>query len=172
MSDDTSRPDAPEEPDGPGDDPAHLPEERRDDDVIEAYDEPVTTASREQPVRRRLRLGGIAGLMLVLLALFYPIGMIWVHRVDDDTDFRAPPADALPGASEAVVVAIALIAREVDENRWTANDPFFLPAAALDNMPNFQQGIIAAPSAPPRWTSATWPRCANWSAYCGRKPAH
>ena len=144
MSDDTSRPDEPEEPDEPGDDPAHLPEEQRDDDIIEAYDEPVTTASREPPVRRRLRLGGIAGLILVLLALYYPIGMIWVHRVDDDTDFRAPPADALPGASEAVGVAIALIAREVDEYRWTANDPFFLPAAALDNMPNFQQGIFAA----------------------------
>jgi hypothetical protein len=79
-----------------------------------------------------------------VLALYYPIGMIWVHRVDDDTGFRAPPADALPGASVAVGIAIALIAREVDEYRWTANDPFFLPAAALDNMPNFQQGIFAA----------------------------
>ena len=27
---------------------------------------------------------------------------------------------------------------------WVANDPFFLPGAALDNMPNFQQGVIAA----------------------------
>ena len=27
---------------------------------------------------------------------------------------------------------------------WTANDPFFLPGAVLDNMPNYQQGIIYA----------------------------
>jgi hypothetical protein len=140
MSDDASRPDEPEEPEEPSD----LPEARRADDAVEAYDEPVTAASPEPSVRRRSRLGGVAGLILVLLALYYPIGMIWVHRVDDDTDFRAPPADALPGASEAVGVTIALIAREVDRNRWTANDPFFLPAAALDNMPNFQQGIFAA----------------------------
>jgi hypothetical protein len=37
-----------------------------------------------------------------------------------------------------------LIEREVDRKRWIANDPFFLPGAALDNMPNFQQGVIAA----------------------------
>lgn len=144
MSDDTSRPDEPAEPEEPDGEPAPLAGSRDDDDVIEAYDEPSTAASPTPPVRRRSRLGGIAGLVLVLLALYYSIGMIWVHRVDDDTDFRAPPADALPGASEAVGVAIALIAREVDEYRWTANDPFFLPAAALDNMPNFQQGIFAA----------------------------
>ena len=107
MSDDTARPDESEEPDG---EPSDLPEAQRADDVIEADDEPVTVASPAPPVRRRLRLGGIAGLILVLLALYYPIGMIWVHRVDDDTCFRAPPADALPGASEAVGIAIALIA--------------------------------------------------------------
>ncbi len=118
MSDDTSRPDGPREPGEPDDEPAPLARSQ-DDDVIEAYDKPVTAASPAPPVRRRLRLGGIVGLILVLLALYYPIGMIWVHRVDDDTDFRAPPADALPGASEAVGLAIALIAREVDQNRWT-----------------------------------------------------
>ena len=38
----------------------------------------------------------------------------------------------------------ALIGREIDKNGWTANDPFFRPGALLDNMPNFQQGIISA----------------------------
>lgn len=86
----------------------------------------------------------VAALVLPLL-LYYPVGMIWIHRIDDDPDFGANLAEALPdGASRAVAVAAALIEREVDTNRWTANDPFFLPAAALDNMPNFQQGIIAA----------------------------
>jgi hypothetical protein len=88
---------------------------------------------------------GLAILIAALVALYYPVGMIWVHRIDDDPDFVAGLADTLPdGASRTVAVAAALIEREVDTRRWTPNDPFFLPSAALDNMPNFQQGIIAA----------------------------
>ena len=93
---------------------------------------------------RRTGLWLLAGLLLALL-LYYPIGMIWVHRIDDDPDFGAESSATLPdGASRAVAVAVALIEREVDTHRWTANDPFFLPSAGLDNMPNFQQGIVAA----------------------------
>jgi hypothetical protein len=104
------------------------------------------------PAPRRLKgsvakrsLLGLLVLIAVFVALYYPVGMIWVHRIDDDPDFAAGLAEEVPdGASRAVAIAAALIEREVDGNRWTANDPFFLPAAALDNMPNFQQGIIAA----------------------------
>ncbi|WP_119461522.1 DUF2333 family protein [Rhodospirillaceae bacterium SYSU D60014] len=87
-------------------------------------------------------LGFLALLLLALLLLYYPIGMVWVHEIDDDPAFA--PAEVAPEASHAIATAAALITREVDENHWTANDPFFLPGAALDNMPNFQQGIIAA----------------------------
>ena len=93
------------------------------------------------PPRRWPRL---LGGLLVLLALYYPLGMIWVHRIDADPDFSAGAGDVTPGQSRAVAIAAALIDREVNINRWTANDPFFLPAAALDNMPNFQQGVISA----------------------------
>ena len=93
------------------------------------------------PPRRWPRL---LGGLLVLLALYYPLGMIWVHRIDADPDFSASAGDVTPGQSRAVAIAAALIDREVNINRWTANDPFFLPAAALDNMPNFQQGVISA----------------------------
>jgi len=55
-----------------------------------------------------------------------------------------PKAAAEAGGSRAVAMAAALIERETDQHRWVANDPFFLPSAALDNMPNFQQGMIAA----------------------------
>jgi hypothetical protein len=86
------------------------------------------------------------GVVVALLLLYYPLGMIWVHRIDADPGF-SPPADALaPGKSRSVAMAQALVDREVNRHRWTANDPFFLPAAALDNMPNFQQGIVAAVS--------------------------
>jgi hypothetical protein len=93
------------------------------------------------PPRRWL---GLLGVSALALALYYPVGMIWVHRIDADPDFKASAGDVSPGRSRAVAIAAALIDREVNINRWTANDPFFLPAAALDNMPNFQQGVISA----------------------------
>src|SRR5919106_1606960 len=42
-----------------------------------------------------------------------------------------------------VALTADLIDREINTNRWVANDPFFMPGSMLDNMPNFQQGIIA-----------------------------
>lgn len=78
------------------------------------------------------------------LALYYPVGMALVHVIDDDPDLEISGAQLTAGQSRAVAMAAELIDREVNRHRWTANDPFFLPAAALDNMPNFQQGIISA----------------------------
>ena len=86
-----------------------------------------------------------AGLaILVLILLYYPIGMFVVHKVDDDIDFAPSAADTVDGGSMAVSYAAGLIDREVNENSWTANDPFFQPGTLLDNMPNFQQGIMSA----------------------------
>ena len=79
--------------------------------------------------------------VIVLIAvIYYPAGMAFVHHIDDNPDF----VGNYQGGSHAVNTAAALIDREVNQNRWTANDPFFLPSAALDNMPNFQTGIIYA----------------------------
>ena len=36
-----------------------------------------------------------------------------------------------------------LVDREINTHRWVANDPFFMPGSMLDNMSNFQQGIVA-----------------------------
>ncbi|MBT5076777.1 MAG: DUF2333 family protein [Rhodospirillales bacterium] len=102
----------------------------------------------------------VAGVLLVAVLLYYPVGMALIHNVDNDLDFMAPEAATSPetsptekkrgakmaGESQAVAVAAGLIERETDINRWTMNDPFFLPGAALDNMPNFQQGVIYAMS--------------------------
>jgi hypothetical protein len=78
-----------------------------------------------------------------LLVLYYLGGMIWLHEVDDDPDF-ALESSAPEGGSQAVAVAADLIDREINTHRWVANDPFFMPGSLLDNMPEFQQGIIAA----------------------------
>ncbi|RED51486.1 DUF2333 family protein [Aestuariispira insulae] len=86
-------------------------------------------------------LGKIGLGLLVLILLYYPVGMLMVHRIDDDTTFRP---EISSGQSQTVANAVGLVRREVDDYRWTSMDPFFMPGAALDNMPNYQQGIISA----------------------------
>lgn len=84
----------------------------------------------------------VLGAVALLLVLYYLIGAIVVHRIDDDPDFT-PPVVTQDG-SRVVDMVAALIEREVDGHGWTANDPFFLPGSLLDNMPNYQQGLIYA----------------------------
>lgn len=67
-----------------------------------------------------------------------------MHRIDADLDFT-PPAP-VEGGSHAINMAEALIYREVNTHRWTANDPIFFPTAFHDNMPNFQRGLMRAVS--------------------------
>ncbi len=123
------------------------------------FDEDLPPASQSRiSIRRRLsafydriarsggrirRFGVPTLLVLVCLTfLYYLGGMIWVHTVDDDVDYRV--VEPVAGGSQAVDMAAALISREIDDHNWTANDPFFMPGWALDNMPNYQQGMIYA----------------------------
>lgn len=106
-------------------------------------DSPADTPKLPGSGRRWLRRGKwLALVILLVLVLYYPIGMILVHRIDDDPSFDV--ADVPQGASKAVALASALIQREVGGTSWPANDPFFMPGYALDNMPNFQRGIQQA----------------------------
>jgi hypothetical protein len=82
-----------------------------------------------------------AVLLLGLLVIYYLGGMLWLHAID------AIPTSACSSprrGSQAVAIAADLIDREINVHRWVANDPFFLPGSLLDNMPEFQQGIVAA----------------------------
>jgi hypothetical protein len=90
---------------------------------------------------RRLLVGAAAVAGLVLI--YYLGGAIWLHEIADDPDFAAQ-STAPEGGSRAVAVAADLVDREINQNRWVANDPFFQPGSLLDNMPNYQQGILAA----------------------------
>ncbi|MGH6938713.1 DUF2333 family protein [Hypericibacter sp.] len=94
--------------------------------------------------RRRILRWSFRGVvaLLIVAALYYPVGMLIVHKIDDNPDFQAPATPE--GASRAVALAAALVDREVGQYGWPSNDPFFMPGWALDNMPNYQQGIIAA----------------------------
>jgi len=87
---------------------------------------------------------GITIAIAVFAALYYPIGMMVIHGINDDINYSPPAAEVPKGASFSVAATAGLIGREVETARWTANDPWFLPGAALDNMPNFQQGVISA----------------------------
>lgn len=80
----------------------------------------------------------------VIGVLYYPTGMMLAHQINDDLAFESPIDSRPPGASRAVAMAAALIRREVDETTWVANKPFVFPSSALDNMPNFQTGLIYA----------------------------
>jgi hypothetical protein len=80
--------------------------------------------------------------LLVLLLLYYPVGALIVENIDDDPQFAARGVAA--GESNAVAIAADLVTREVDVHTWTPMMPFFTPAGILDNMPNYQRGIMAA----------------------------
>ena len=106
-------------------------------------DEYSAPKRRFLPGRGAARIGGYGLIvLLVCIVLYYLVGAIVMHDIDDDPNFQA--VGEPEGGSHAVAVTAALIDREVDTNFWTANDPFFYPSALLDNMPNYQQGIVYA----------------------------
>jgi hypothetical protein len=91
---------------------------------------------------RMSRIIGVCAIVFAVFAIFYyPIGMAIIHNIDDNIALQVEVA---PGESRSIAMASDLIERETIKHPWVANDPWFLPGAALDNMPNFQQGIIYA----------------------------
>ncbi len=99
---------------------------------------------RDKLARRGL-LGKVAwigaGVLVLSSLLYYGLGAALVHKIDDDLTFE--PAAVPNGGSRAVAVAVGLVEREIAHG-WTPNDPFFMPGAILDNMPNFQMGMVGA----------------------------
>lgn len=87
---------------------------------------------------------GIAAAVVVVIFLIYPLAAWFDSSISDDPNFTAPIKAVTQGKSHAVANAVALINREVKKNGWSANAPWFWPTALLDDMPNYQKGIIAA----------------------------
>ncbi|MBY0408140.1 MAG: hypothetical protein K2Q01_10645, partial [Rickettsiales bacterium] len=84
------------------------------------------------------------GFIVLFIALvYYPVGMVWVHNIDDSEKFSAE-GYMVPGGSRSVAMAIALIDRETQKNRWVASDPIIFPGALLTRMPAFQRGILSS----------------------------
>ncbi|MBS0537252.1 MAG: DUF2333 family protein [Proteobacteria bacterium] len=99
---------------------------------------PAGSAAAGGRSRWRLLLWALAAVLL----LYYPLGAMIVENIDDDPQFG--PTGVTAGESRAVAVASGLVTREVDVHSWTPMQPFFMPGGILDNMPNFQRGIMAA----------------------------
>ncbi len=112
------------------------------DPVTDRRPPPPSVAARLLGAGLWQRLGRGLALLAAVFALYYG-GLGWLlHRIDADPAFA--PAQPIEGGSRAVDMAAALIEREVEIHRWTVNDPWIYPTAFLDNMPNFQQGIMRA----------------------------
>ncbi len=92
--------------------------------------------------RRGITVGIVV--FLVVLLLIYPIGMLLAHKINDDVAFNAPKELQLAKGSRAVAMTVALIERETEQTKWVANKPFVFPSSMLDNMPNFQVGLMYA----------------------------
>ena len=94
--------------------------------------------------RSWLRSWRLVLLIVVVVAALYVAGMAWTHQINDDLDFQSPPNQQVSGGSYAVGMVTALVNREVTETNWVPNNPFPFPSYFLDNMPNFQLGLMYA----------------------------
>lgn len=80
--------------------------------------------------------------LLLVLLVIYPL-LAWLSStVDDDPGFA--PSAVRPHMSHTVAATAALLDREVNGHGWAPNTSWFSPRALLDNMPNYQRGVVAA----------------------------
>jgi hypothetical protein len=114
---------------------------RRTWDRVRTY-RPRASGGGAEPSRGRRALSWAWWLLLAAALLYYPVGALVIQNIDDDPQFA--PAGVAPGESRAVAATAQLITREVDVHSWTPMMPFFMPSGLLDNMPNFQRGVMAA----------------------------
>jgi hypothetical protein len=89
----------------------------------------------------KLRLiGGVVAAFAAILLVYYPVGMALYHTIDDDVNLQPAAQYSVPNGSRAISMAVTLIHQQADY--WAPNKPFWMPASALDNMPNYQSGMM------------------------------
>jgi len=84
----------------------------------------------------------IAIILPLFVVLYYPLGGYLMQNIDTDTkkDIKV----VSPEQSNLVNSMAYLVDKEVNQNVWMPNLPFFFPCWFLDNMPSFQEGEIDA----------------------------
>lgn len=115
-------------------------------DAVERVTEPFkrtdATGEASGDGRRSPWIGwGVAALGVIAL-VYYPVGMALYHTIDDDVTLQPAPQYTVQGGSRAISMAVTLINQQTEY--WAPNKPFWMPAAALDNMPNYQKGMMYA----------------------------
>lgn len=80
--------------------------------------------------------------MFVFLFFYYFLGSQIAEDIDVQTQYLLPKKAT--AKMETAHVMNFLLKREVDHKMWTPNLPALFPAYVLDNMPNFQIGIVDA----------------------------
>jgi hypothetical protein len=80
--------------------------------------------------------------LLLWVAVNYGVLGPMTHNIDANPEFQAIMVPE--NGSAAVATAAALMDRELNLHGWTPNDQWFAPAGLLDNMPNFQTGVVNA----------------------------
>lgn len=81
------------------------------------------------------------GVIISLFFLYYPLGGLLVHNIDTSSAYQPKTAE---NKLASVDMMSHLINREVHYKIWTPNLPFMFPSYFLDNMPNFQLGLMSA----------------------------
>ncbi len=75
------------------------------------------------------------------LFFYYFFGSMLAENTDVTAEYKLP--DKRLPMFETTDGMSYLLKREVDDKMWTPNLPFVFPASILDNMPNFQIGIVS-----------------------------
>ena len=75
------------------------------------------------------------------LFFYYFLGSQLAENMDVTTTYKLP--DKRLPMFETTEGMSFLLKREVDDKMWTPNLPFVFPASVLDNMPNFQIGVVS-----------------------------
>lgn len=81
--------------------------------------------------------------VFAVVFLYYPIGGWLVHSIDTSNNYHPQSEN---GSLATIDMMSHLINREVHHKMWTPNLPFIFPSYFLDNMPNFQLGLMSAVS--------------------------
>ncbi len=83
----------------------------------------------------------IFGILAILLLLYYGIGGLIINNIDTSSSYQPKNKD---NSLSVIDMSSHLINREVYHKIWTPNLPFMFPSYFLDNMPNFQLGLMSA----------------------------
>lgn len=80
-------------------------------------------------------------LSFAIVFLYYPIGGWMIHDIDTSSHYRPQTKE---NQLASLDIISHLINREVHHKLWTPNLPFLFPSYFLDDMPNFQLGIMSS----------------------------